>query len=80
MKSYDVLKKENEILREFIKTHIELIKKEIDKDGWCRLNVDYETIKQFEEVLNSLDDKEEEPPSPPTPNENSSTTVFTNWI
>ena len=22
----------------------------------------------------------EEPPSPPTPNENSSTTVFTNWI
>lgn len=52
MKSYEHLEKENKILKEFIQTHINLIKKELDKDGWCTLKVDYETIKEFEDILN----------------------------
>ena len=45
------IKKQNELLKNFIINHIELIQKELDKDGWCTLSCDYETLESFKKVL-----------------------------
>lgn len=42
------------ILKGFIAKHIELIEKELDKDGWCRLNVDKETVDSFKKILEEV--------------------------
>ncbi len=47
-------KKKIELLKEFIITLNTSTKNEMDKDGWCNLKVDYETIKEFEKILEEV--------------------------
>ena len=42
------------LLKEFIVTLNTEMKKEMDKDDWCTLKVDHETIKKFEEILEEV--------------------------
>ena len=47
-------KKKIELLKEFVEAHINLIEKELNKDGWCTLSVDYETLEKFKNILKSV--------------------------
>ena len=47
-------KEKNKLLKQFIQNHIDIIEKEIAKDGWCRLDVDQETVKEFKKALEGV--------------------------
>ena len=49
-----IMDKKIYLLKEFIVTLNTEMKKEMNKDGWCTLKVDYETIKKFEEILEEV--------------------------
>ena len=46
--------KKIELLKIFISNLNTEMKNEMDKDGWCNLKVDYETIKEFEKILEEV--------------------------
>ena len=46
--------KKIELLKIFISNLNTEMKNEMDKDGWCNLKIDYETIKEFEKILEEV--------------------------
>ena len=46
--------KKIELLKIFISNLNTEMKNEMDKDGWCNLKIDYETIKEFDKILEEV--------------------------